>query len=148
MSSLYESDQNAAIVRRIEALTPESRPVWGKMSVTRMLEHCCRPLEHAAGERKMKRALLGYLLGALAKKMFVAGDKPFQKNGPTDPRFVVTEDGDFGQRHAALLNLVKRYGATGVLTTDPHPFFGKLSRAEWDHLMWKHLDHHLRQFGV
>ncbi len=34
------------------------------------------------------------------------------------------------------------------LSKDPHPFFGNLNSEEWDTLNWKHLDHHLRQFGV
>ena len=37
---------------------------------------------------------------------------------------------------------------TGVVTQDPHPFFGRMTGEEWDRLLWKHLDHHLRQFGV
>jgi hypothetical protein len=30
----------------------------------------------------------------------------------------------------------------------PHPMFGKLSKKQWADLLTKHLDHHLKQFGV
>jgi hypothetical protein len=29
-----------------------------------------------------------------------------------------------------------------------HPFFGKMSAKEWATIAHKHMDHHLRQFGV
>ncbi|MDZ4803510.1 MAG: DUF1569 domain-containing protein [Candidatus Eisenbacteria bacterium] len=31
---------------------------------------------------------------------------------------------------------------------EPNPIFGNLSVDEWGKLSWKHLDHHLRQFGA
>ena len=70
------------------------------------------------------------------------------KNSPTDPKFRVLDERDFEPEQAELITLVKRFGESGAVTTDPHPFFGPMSSEEWDRLMWKHLDHHLRQFGA
>ena len=148
MTSLRDANQHAATIERIGALRADSRAEWGKMTVPQMLAHCQRPLEVAAGELTLKRGLIGFLLGKWAKKKFIIGDDPFQRNSPTDPKFLSPDAGDFERERDRLLELVKDYGEHGPRTTAPHPFFGPLTVEEWDRLMWKHLDHHLRQFGV
>ena len=103
----------------------------------------------AVGELELKRGLIGILFGKLAKKK-LAGPKPFDRGLPTAPAFVVRDARVFADERARLTALVARFGAQGpsVLSNEPHPFFGPLTAAEWDLLQWKHLDHHLRQFGV
>jgi hypothetical protein len=96
----------------------------------------------------MKRGLMGKLLGGWAKKKFIVSESPFGKNSPTDPQFRMTGEFDFERVRAGLIALVQRYGSEGAQADDPHPFFGPLSPGEWDRLMWKHIDHHLRQFGA
>lgn len=50
---------------------------------------------------------------------------------------------------AALHALIDRFAEkTPSEDWAAHPAFGPLSGREWDVLSWKHLDHHLRQFGV
>ncbi len=148
MMSLSEAPGNAAAIQRIEALREDARPQWGKMTCPQMLAHCQKPLQVAAGELQLKRRLIGRLLGGWAKRKFVVGDAPFNPNSPTDPEFRIRDERDFEREKALLIELVKRYGEQGVVTSDPHPFFGTMSAAEWDRLLSKHLDHHLRQFGV
>ena len=119
------------------------------MNVAQMLAHVHRPLEVATGTLKLKRRLIGRLFGAMAKKSLLK-DAPFSKGLPTDPNFVVKDAHDFATERARLEAIVTRVGQRGPagLTTDPHPFFGPLTTAEWDAVMWKHLDHHLRQFSA
>ena len=102
----------------------------------------------AAGRLKLPRMFLGKLLGGFAKKRFVNGDAEFGKGGPTHPRLKITDERDFDAEKAGLAERIQAYGETGALTTEPHVFFGPLAPEEWDRLMWKHLDHHLRQFGL
>ena len=148
MKSLLEAEENASFVQRVENLRADSGPEWGKMNVAQMLAHCQKPFLVAAGELKLKRALIGRLLGGWAKKKFVDGDAPFGHNGPTDPHFLVPGASDFEREKAQLIDLVRKFGEHGAQTRDPHPFFGPMTGEDWDRLMWKHLDHHLRQFGV
>jgi hypothetical protein len=148
MTSLRLPDRLEETVRRIEALQADSARAWGKMTLPQMLVHCQRPLETAAGELKLKRALIGFLFGKIAKKKFITADTPFGRNSPTDPRFLSAETNGLERERARLLELVKGYCEHGPRTSDPHPFFGPLTEEEWDRLMWKHLDHHLRQFGA
>jgi len=147
--SLFDAAENRALVARISRLSADARPQWGKLSVSRMLVHCQRPLEVATGELKLQRNLIGFLFGGLAKRKLTQPG-PFSRNMPTAPQFKVAEEPEFGAARAGLVRLVERFAAEGpgVLSRDPHPFFGPLTQQEWDTLQWKHLDHHLRQFGV
>ena len=149
MNALFEAKSNRAMVERLQHLKSDAQPVWGRMNVRQMLAHCRQPLLVATGQKKLKRGLIGILFGKLAKKK-LAGPKPFERGLPTAPDFVVRDPKPFSEEHAELIALVQRFADEGpsVLSNDPHPFFGPLTSAEWDLLQWKHLDHHLRQFGT
>ncbi len=120
------------------------------MNPAQMLAHLSQAFRTASGELKLKRVLIGKLFGSFAKKKFVTGEGPFGKNSPTDKSFIITDDRDFGTEKKMLLALIEKFNTSGVegITKETHPFFGEMSPDEWDRLMYKHLDHHLRQFGV
>ncbi len=150
MKSLFNPSDNNHIVERINKLTHNSQPAWGKMNVGQMLAHCQVPLRAAYGEVKTSRGLIGILFGGMAKKKYINKDMPFEKNLPTDKLFIMTTEKEFEEEKSKLIPLVKRFATQGAngITTEPHPFFGKMTADEWDRLQAKHLDHHLRQFGV
>ena len=149
MKSLYNAQHNGEIIARINALTPGSERKWGTMTVSQMLAHCNKPFEQVFGKAKLKRSIAGILFGSFAKKM-ITNDKPFKEGLPTDKEFVIKDEKDFDHERENLIDNVRKFGETGGkgLTDEPHPFFGKMSVEEWDMLFYKHLDHHLRQFGV
>ena len=147
MTSLFDAAGQAELVRRLENLPADAPRAWGKMTAPQMLAHCRRAMEVALGTRKLKRALIGRLFGGMAKRKYVMSPKPFPHGSPTDPNFLVPDANDFEREKAGLVELVRRLSDPSALTTDPHPFFGPMTPAEWDQLMVKHLDHHLRQFG-
>ena len=149
MKSLFSAQDNQEIIDRINKLTPETPAVWGKMNVGQMLCHCQQPLRVAYGEMKEKQTVIGRLFGGIAKKQLL-GDKPMKRNLPTARSFVVTDAREFNHEKMQLTELVRKFHSVGpsVLTKEAHPFFGKLTIEEWDKLSWKHLDHHLQQFGV
>jgi hypothetical protein len=136
------------MLTRLERLQPDAARHWGKMTAAQMLAHCHQPLRVALGELPLKRSLIGFLFGRMAKKMLLS-PKPWKPDMPTAPEFKVQDQRDFDREKASLLALVKRFGQAGPagLTKLPHPFFGKLTNDEWQALQWRHLDHHLRQFG-
>ena len=149
METLFEPAATSKILSRIENLKPDTKALWGKMNVAQMLAHCEVPIEVGLGDKKYKRAFIGRIFGNIAKKGFLK-DKPFGKNLPTDKHFLMTDEKNFEEEKNKLINLVKRFASVGLLgiTTEPHPFFGKMTPEEWGLLTWKHLDHHLTQFGV
>jgi hypothetical protein len=149
MESLFEPEVTRKMVNRIDQLTADTKPLWGKMKVSQMLAHMQPPLRVALGDEKLKKGLMALLFGRIAKKQMV-NESPFKKNLPTAPSFVVKEEKDFEEEKAKLTDLVQRFSKVSrqELNNRVHPFFGKLSADEWNTLHWKHLDHHLRQFGV
>jgi len=149
MKSLFNLSDSSEIIDRINRLTPQSKSSWGKMNVEQMLAHSQRPLNVASGNLKLKRGLIGVLFGGIAKRK-LAGEDSFKKNLPTAPEFVVKDPKNFEEEKKKLIELVQQFAKAGPagLSKDPHPFFGNLRTEEWDILNWKHLDHHLRQFGV
>ena len=149
MKSLFNPSYNQQIIDRINVLTPASKALWGKMHVAEMLAHSQAPLQVAFGELKLKRGIIGMLFGKMAKRKMLA-DAEFKKNLPTAPSFLVKGNVNFEEERKKLISLVQKFYQTGPkgLPLDEHPFFGKLTPEEWDQLQYKHLDHHLRQFGV
>jgi hypothetical protein len=148
MKKLSNQEANQHMVARINSLSDQTPARWGKMNVTQMLQHCQVGLNVAFGDIKLKRGFFAILIGGIAKKMAL-GSVPFKKNLPTDKAFIIQLPGNFEEEKSGLIQLVREFATPDVkLTPNPHPLFGKLSKEEWDILMWKHLDHHLRQFGV
>lgn len=149
MQTLFDPVAYQDVLRRVDSIQPQSERRWGKMSASQMLEHTARALEVATGKRVSKQAFLGKMIGWMFWKGFV-GPKPFGKNGPTGPDFVVQGEPEFGpakDRLRALLDEFHRMGERGC-DGNVHGFFGRMTGAEWGVTQHKHLDHHLRQFGA
>lgn len=149
MKSIFEPETYKSIVARIEQLTPNHQAQWGTMNVAQMMEHCSRALDYATGKTKPKRLLLGILIGGLLKKSYY-NDKPWDKNLPTAPNFKITDTPDFNASRNRLLALVKEFAEGGEAKCTRHPsaFFGHFEPAQHGMGVYKHLDHHLTQFGV
>ena len=149
MKDLYQSKYLDEILLRFSKLSPDSQRLWGKMDVNQMLAHCSLSMESALGDKFYPQLMIGKLLGRFLKYK-ILNEKPFSKNSPTNPSFVVTDLKEFNKEKERLIELTKRFSTGGEekCTRNPHSFFGKLTPHEWGVLMYKHLDHHLRQFNV
>ena len=148
MHNLFEPTIAANIISRIEKLQPTSQAQWGKMNVAQMLAHCNGPLQDYFEERKNKRELMGLLFGKVVFKQLIS-NKPWRKGLPTAKEFKIRDTRNFEDEKNRLLNSVNRFSAEGyTITSFVHPFFGKLSSQEYAIFNYKHLDHHLQQFGV
>lgn len=147
--SLFDANVFQDIVGRIDALQPASPRQWGKMTPAQMLEHSARALEMASGKGPQKQFWLGKLIGRLVLKNFL-GEKPLSKNSPTAPEFIIQDEPDFAAAKQRLLGTMREFQSKGETGCDGnlHSFFGRLTGAEWGVLQFKHLDHHLRQFGA
>ena len=146
VKNLFDSSIKQAIVNRINKLTPQSQRQWGKMDVAQMLAHCQMPLGVAVGKHKLIGSFFIKLIGPLFKKKLF-DDKPYKKNLPTDKSFKMTDPKDFEYEKQNLIQMINDFSET-TMSGEPHPFFGKLTKEEWSKGTWKHLDHHLQQFGV
>jgi hypothetical protein len=150
MKNLFEVARAGEVKQRIAKLSPDSERLWGKMNPAQALEHCSRGMEMALGDKTPPRVLVGRIMGWIVKPMALGNDEPMRRNSPTAKELVVQDERDLVTERARLCGLVDRFAAAGPkgCTTHPHAFFGRLTPEEWAILMYKHLDHHLRQFGV
>ena len=150
MKSLFEAARVEEIKKRMAQLRPDSERQWGKMNPAQALAHCSAAIGMAVGETRPPRILIGRLLGPLAKKSVIVNGEPMRRNSMTDKSVLVTDERDFEVERQRLRESVDRFAAGGpeICTKHPHFFFGPLTPVEWAVLMYQHLDHHLRQFGV
>lgn len=149
MKTLFQAEGVDEVVSRIDKLQPASPRQWGKMGVAQMMAHCSATLDMASGRMNRPRVLIGRLLGPFVKSIFT-NEKPFSKNSPTDKMLVIADQRDFAGEQERLKLKIRQFqqGGEAQCTRHPHPFFGALTPQQWSRGMYKHLDHHLRQFGV
>lgn len=150
MSSLFNKLDSERIVARIVTLQSGQKAVWGRMTLEQMLLHCQQPFKVVFEELKLKRSLVAILLGGLVKKSTL-NDEPFKANLPTATEFKTNHlNPEFETEKKNLIACIQKFQSAGPegVTKQPHPFFGKMTDKEWDKLLYKHLDHHLRQFGA
>jgi len=150
MKNLFEPGRAEEVKQRIVQRKPDSARQWGKMSPAQALEHCSRGVEMALGDKTPPRVLIGRLVGWIVKPKLMGNDEPLRRNSPTAKELVVQDERDLGTERTRLCGLIDRFAAGGPAgcTAHPHAFFGPLTPDEWAILMYKHLDHHLRQFGA
>lgn len=147
MNSIFDKTGNSEIVSRINKLTPESKALWGKMSVDQMLKHTNEAVIVAFGENQVKVNFLMKFLGKVLKNTVFNSE--FKKNSPTAKEFIFTEKYDFEKSKNELIKNFSRFAdGEKSITLTTHPFWGKMTSEDWNKLMWKHMNHHLEQFGV
>ena len=150
MPNIFDSDVVADLTRRIHLLTPATTPVWGKMTVDQMLAHCNVSYEMVYDGIHAKPNALTRLLLKMFVKGAVVGPKPYARNSPTAAAFRIVGAKEFArerERLIAYINRVQREGEDAFEGRESHSF-GSLSSTEWNVLFYKHLNHHLTQFGV
>lgn len=147
MQSIFEDKAYTEIKERISKLNENSQAKWGKMNVGQMAWHCQGPFNILLGKDDygMKP---NWLVKLLFKKSLY-NDKPWKKGLPT-AKFLKTNDSkDFKSEKAKLENLIDEAHAQKEKTEwRPHPAFGYFTAEQWGQMQYKHLDHHLKQFGV
>jgi hypothetical protein len=151
MKNLFDAAVVDQVKTRLGQLEPQSERRWGKMTAAQMLAHCAMSMQWAVGEvTPEKGPLAARVMGRLVKPMVLRDDDLMRKHSPTIKSLIVADERDFGKERERLSGLIDRFAAGGTAgcTTNAHSFFGKMTPEEWAILMYKHLDHHLRQFGV
>jgi hypothetical protein len=150
VKNLFEVARVEEVKERMAQLRLDSEGLWGKMNAAQALAHCSASIEMAEGKVFPPRVLIGRLLGPLAKKSLIVDGKPMRRNAITEKSCVVTDERDFVVERQRLRASIDRFaaGGPGICTNYPHFFLGPLTPVEWAGLMYQHLDHHLRQFGV
>ncbi|MEY2903156.1 MAG: hypothetical protein RLY89_2262 [Bacteroidota bacterium] len=150
MKSVFDPIDVHEILNRINQLTPETPAKWGKMNVAQMLAHCNVSYEMIYENIHPKPNPILKLFLKLVIKNKVVTEKPYAHNSPTAPAFIISDAKQFEKERTRLINHINQTLANGPAYFDGREShsFGKLNVTEWNNMLYKHLDHHLSQFGV
>ncbi len=150
MKSVFNQNDVTELIGRVNKLTPTTERLWGKMNVAQMLAHCNVTYEMAYEDKHPKPNPLMKMVLKLLVKNTVVNETPYKRNGQTAPAFLIKEDKDFNAEKNRLVNYVQKtqeLGAQYFEGKESHSF-GTLNQNEWNNMFYKHLDHHLSQFGA
>lgn len=147
MKTIFDPATREELVRRITMLTPENKAEWGKMNQYQMIKHCTTWNDWVQGNGKYqyRQEFLGKLLGKMVLKGITRNEKPLGKNAPAGIFTIKETDGDTELQKKVWLEQIRAYGNfsnPGFI----HDFFGKMTMEEIGIFVYKHMDHHLRQF--
>lgn len=147
---MFSTEVVSNIVTRINKLTTTTQPEWGKMSVAQMLAHCNVTYELTYENiHPRPNAFMRFIIRNFIKNI-VVGEKSYKKNSRTAPVFLISSKKDFDNEKQRLLDYIQKTqeGGEAVFEGKENVSFGKLTAQEWNNMFYKHLDHHLKQFGV
>lgn len=150
MLNVFDLTDSETIINRISCLESTIRPLWGKMSVSQMLAHCNVTYEMAYEDIHPKPNVFLKFIMKLFIKPGVVNETPFKKNGQTAPQFIISDSRDFQKEKERIIEYIRKtqkLGSQYFEGKESHSF-GNLSATEWNNMFYKHLDHHLNQFGV
>ena len=150
LPSIFSAETTQEIIDRINQLQPNTQALWGKMTVDQMLAHCCVTYEMVYENKHPKPGMVGRFFLKLFVKPIVVNEKPYKKSGQTSPAFLVTNKRNFDEEKQRLIRFIQQTqtkGAAFFEGKESHSF-GVLSSTEWNNMFYKHLNHHLSQFGV
>jgi hypothetical protein len=147
IKNLLDESVKQEIINRINILTPQTPRKWGKMDVAQMLAHLQVPIGVALGTHTVKGNWFFKLIMPLFKKALY-DEKPWKQGLPTDKTFIMAgTPKNFDEEKNKLMEMIARFSEANMIN-EKHPIFGKLTKEQWSKATWKHIDHHLKQFGA
>ena len=147
MKTIWQSEACEELLARAARLRPEAPAQWGKMNCSRMLAHVTDGLRMATGELKV--ASKPSPLKFMPIKKLVIHWMPFPKGVPTAPELLARAPGEWEREVARFQQELRQFASrSGQQQWPEHPAFGKLSTKDWGVLVYRHIDHHFKQFGV
>lgn len=150
MKTIFEHHTREQLIHRIERINKDEKAEWGRMTVFQMLKHNTYWNEWILGTTNpiYRQSFMGKIVGKLVLKRMIRDDSPLDKNIPTSDQFKVKEfNGNLEAEKSKWIALIKSYENYN----NPrfiHDFFGKMTQEQIGVLVFKHTDHHLRQFGL
>ena len=150
MANVFDKKDCEVLIARINNLNNETKPIWGEMTVDKMLAHCNVTYEMVYSTvHKKPNFVMGMFLKMFVKNKVVS-NIPYKKYGPTAPQFIIKKNRNFEKEKLRLTEYIEKtqsFGSDYFEGKESHSF-GKLTSEEWNNLFYKHLNHHLEQFGV
>ncbi len=146
--SIFDPGVIKELMDRVSELKPGDKAKWGKMNPTEMLSHCNIAIQKTIGwDRELRKATFKQ---TMVKWLALYILPTFPKNVKTSPAFETygqVSSLEFEKQIRVYKELLLKLQHLDKPLRAPHPYFGPLTHHEWGQVIWKHLDHHLKQFG-
>lgn len=150
MKNIFDLEVTNEFIERINKLSPTTKSKWGKMSIDQVLAHLNVTYDYVYTDKYTKpKGFKRFILKMLVKPI-VVGEKEYKENSRTAPDFIITDKRQFEiEKEKLIVDLKKtqQLGADHFDNKESHSF-GPLKSSEWNNMFVKHLEHHLKQFGV
>lgn len=150
IKNVFDSAVATELIARINRLTPQTKPQWGKMTAEQMLAHCNVTYELAYEDKHpIPGPFMKFLLKMMVKESVVT-EKPYKRNSRTGPQFLIAGPRDFETEKNRLIAYIEKTQQLGEahFHNKISNSFGRLSKQEWNIMFYKHLNWHLEQFNV
>ncbi len=145
MPMLHEDRTRAEIIERIQGLRPDARARWGHMSVDQALWHLNQGLLVSLGQLQARPRPMP--LRFVAKP--IAVNVRWPRKEPNAPEMEPVSPHDFASERRRHLQMLEDFARRPLDARYPaHPVLGAMTGREWSRMHYRHLDHHLRQFGA
>jgi hypothetical protein len=144
--SLSNAIDRQELLDRLERLSPESARVWGTMTAHQMLAHLADWMLMAKGE--LETAPIKRVLRYPPLKQLAIYWLPFPRNVSTAPELKSRKPSAWNVERDAVRAHVQSFENLDLEPWPEHPVFGKMSGRAWCVFAYRHMDHHLRQFGI
>lgn len=148
IKNLLKEEVSDSIIARVKNLSAVHKSEWGEMTASEMLLHCnsCNRqiLEESRGDKNNNKTIF-----TESSRTYIAPN--FKKNIKGELTHVTkgkANASDFEELRNKFILLIGKFPANDHPLTLSHPAFGNISTNEWGIAAYKHMDHHLRQFGV
>ena len=150
LPNIFTTEVSNNVIARIQTLNPESQALWGRMNVAQMLAHCNVTYEMIFTDKHKAPTGFMKLIMILIVKNAVTNVKPYKPNLKTAPAFIIADKKEFEVEKSRLIQHIKQTQELGQSYFDGKQSlsFGVLSAEQWNNMLYKHLNHHLAQFGV
>jgi len=150
MPTIRNQTERAELIERLNKLTGEEKAVWGKMNVNQMVSHLVQAGEMPFNDHMPDRS--SFFSRTIIKPLILYV-MPMPKEVKTPPDLNQQESGrkplEFDVDRGVVIDLINKLGDLPVdHDCKYHPFFGKMNAKEWAVIAHKHIDHHLKQFGL
>ncbi len=150
LPNIFTREVSEGVILRINNLNNQTQPKWGIMSVEKMLAHCNVTYEYVYDNKYKKAGFPLNLILKLFVKKFIVNEEPYKQSLRTAPDFIITDERVFETEKQRLVNYIRKTQEMGEAQFDGKKShsFGVLNKTEWNNMFYKHLNHHLTQFGV
>lgn len=146
MATLSNEADRKGLVERLGRVTRESKARWGQFDAARMMCHLGDALEEALGRRSVPRSGPA-MLRHFPMKHLAIHVIPMPKGAKAPQELLAETPGDFEANRRRVLEEIERLAGQQEGPGPEHFLFGRMTYGQWNALAWKHIDHHLRQFG-